>query len=161
MVGDRQRVAVLMIPQQGFALVIRAPELIGGCRSPNRCAKQCKRGFGFVSHSHRPFRFGIAVNRRPVRDARRKREPCLGRVAEKSLVFSLRSHRIAMVQPAESRKGLNLAFAHSANFCCTTCWRVLRESKMRPVLMVQLDNATVPNENAVWPGMERLFGNLP
>ena len=47
-----------------------------------------------------------------------------------------------MVQPTESRKGLNLVFTRSANFCCTTCWRVLRESKMRPVLMVQLDNAT-------------------
>src|SRR6516164_1374902 len=52
------------------------------------------------------------------------------------LLLSLRCHRIAMVQPAESRKGLNLAFARSANFCCTTCWRVLRQSKMRPVLMV-------------------------
>jgi len=41
-----------------------------------------------------------------------------------------------MVQPAESRKGLNLALARRANFCSTTCWRVLRESKMRPVLMV-------------------------
>ena len=58
------------------------------------------------------------------------------------LLLSLRCHRIAMVQPAESRKGLNLAAGHRANFCCTTCWRVLRESKMSPVLMVQLDNAT-------------------
>src|SRR3974390_650644 len=33
------------------------------------------------------LRFGIAVNRRPVRNARRKCEPCLGRVQEKSLVF--------------------------------------------------------------------------
>src|SRR6516164_7132147 len=41
-----------------------------------------------------------------------------------------------MVQPAESGKGLNLALACRANFCSTTCWRVLRESKMRPVLMV-------------------------
>jgi len=52
------------------------------------------------------------------------------------LLLSLRCHRIAMVQPAESRKGLNLASTRRANFCCTTCWRVLRESKMRPVLMV-------------------------
>jgi len=29
MIGDRQRVAALMVPQQEFALVIRAPELIG------------------------------------------------------------------------------------------------------------------------------------
>jgi|SRR5215469_1979802 len=40
------------------------------------------------------------------------------------LLLSLRRHRIAMVQPAESRKGLNLAFTRRANFCCTTCWRV-------------------------------------
>jgi hypothetical protein len=45
-------------------------------------------------------------------------------------------HRITMVQPAESRKGLNLAFTRRANFCRPTCWRVLRESKMSPVLMV-------------------------
>src|SRR6516225_4973274 len=41
-----------------------------------------------------------------------------------------------MVQPAESRKGLNLAFTRRVNFCCTTSWRVLRQSKMSPVLMV-------------------------
>src|SRR6516164_2123740 len=52
------------------------------------------------------------------------------------LLLSLRCHRIAMVQPAESRKGLNLASTRRATFCCTTSWRVLRESKMRPVLMV-------------------------
>src|SRR6516164_6231983 len=52
------------------------------------------------------------------------------------LLLILRCHFITMVQPAESRKGLNLAFTRSANFCSTTCWRVLRESKMRPVRMV-------------------------
>src|SRR5215471_11396047 len=41
-----------------------------------------------------------------------------------------------MVQPAESRKGLNLAFTRRANFCCTASWRVLRQSKMSTVLMV-------------------------
>ena len=41
-----------------------------------------------------------------------------------------------MVQPAESRKGLNLAFTHRATFCRTTCWCVLRQSKMSPVVMV-------------------------
>jgi hypothetical protein len=40
-----------------------------------------------------------------------------------------------MVQPAESRKGLNLVFARRANFCRPTCWRVLRESEMSPVLV--------------------------
>ena len=39
------------------------------------------------------------------------------------LLLSLRCHRIAMVQRAESRKGLNLAFTRRANFCGTTCWR--------------------------------------
>jgi len=41
-----------------------------------------------------------------------------------------------MVEPAQSREGLNLAFTRKANFCCTTCWSVLRKSKMSPVLMV-------------------------
>jgi hypothetical protein len=60
----------------------------------------------------------------------------------KKLPWSLRCHRIAVVQPAQPRKGLNLAFTGRANFCCTTCWRVLRQSKMSPVLLVQVDNAT-------------------
>ena len=51
-------------------------------------------------------------------------------------LLSLCCDRITMVQPAESRKGLNLAITRRANFCRPTCWRVLRESKMRPVLMV-------------------------
>ena len=41
-----------------------------------------------------------------------------------------------MVEPAESREGLNLAFTRSANFCRPTCWRVLRESKMSSVLVI-------------------------
>src|SRR6266850_1894422 len=41
-----------------------------------------------------------------------------------------------MVQPAESRQGLNLACTHTADFCRPTCWRVLREPKMRPVLVI-------------------------
>jgi hypothetical protein len=40
------------------------------------------------------------------------------------------------VQPAESRKGMNLVFTRNANFCRPTCWRVLRESKMSPVLVI-------------------------
>src|SRR6266481_4267886 len=39
-----------------------------------------------------------------------------------------------MVQPAESRQGLNLASTRTADFCRPICWRVLREPKMRPVL---------------------------
>src|SRR5947208_4159554 len=41
-----------------------------------------------------------------------------------------------MVQPAESRQGLNLASTRTADFCRPTCWRVLREPKMRPVLVI-------------------------
>ena len=41
-----------------------------------------------------------------------------------------------MVQPAESRQGLNLAFTRRADFRSPTCWRVLRESKMSPVLVI-------------------------
>src|SRR5215469_3167966 len=80
--------------------------------------------------------------RRPTKNARRKCEPCLVRVSRRRvwsselLLLSLRCHCVAMVQPAESRKGLNLAFTGRANFCCTTSWRVLRQSQMRPVLMV-------------------------
>ena len=65
------------------------------------------------------------------------RPDCKKRVwSSELLLLILRCHLITMVQPAESRKGLNLASTRRANFCCTTCWRVLRESKMRPVLMV-------------------------
>ena len=41
-----------------------------------------------------------------------------------------------MVRPAESRQGLNLASTRTADFCRPTCWRVLREPKMRPVLVI-------------------------
>src|ERR1700745_2148298 len=51
-------------------------------------------------------------------------------------ILSLRCPHITMVQPAESRKRVNLAFSLKANCCRPTCWRVLRESKMRPVLVI-------------------------
>src|SRR5215831_15339411 len=82
--------------------------------------------------------------------------PCLVRVSRRRvwsselLLLSLRCHCVAMVQPAESRKGLNLAFTGRANFCCTTSWRVLRQSKMSPVLMVILGsvvNLTISDRN--------------
>src|SRR6202035_4290856 len=41
-----------------------------------------------------------------------------------------------MVESAESRQGLNLAFTRRADFRRPTCWRVLRESKMSPVLVI-------------------------
>jgi hypothetical protein len=64
-----------------------------------------------------------------------------GRVSKKNWLsekqlLNLRCHRITMVQATESRKGLNLLFTFRANFCRPTCWRVLRESKMRPVLVI-------------------------
>src|SRR6478672_12038394 len=78
----------------------------------------------------------------PIREnACRERGLCLAGfqkriwLSEKQLL-NLRCHGITMVQPAESRKGLNLPFTRSANFCRPTCWRVLRESKMRPVLVI-------------------------
>ena len=72
-----------------------------------------------------PFDVSISVLdgrliRRPAKDARRKCEPCLVRISRRRvwsselLVLSLRCHRIAMEQPAESRKGLNLAFTRRA-----------------------------------------------
>jgi len=48
-------------------------------------------------------------------------------LSEKQLL-NLRCHCIAMVQPAESRKGLNLPFTGRGNgdFCRPTYWGVLR-----------------------------------
>lgn len=41
-----------------------------------------------------------------------------------------------MVQTAESRQGVNLASHRSAYRGWPTCWRILRESEVRPILMV-------------------------
>jgi hypothetical protein len=74
--------------------------------------------------------------------ARRKHEPRRRWVTRKRVwspeewILSLRCHRITMVQPAESREGLNLAFSLRANRSRPTCGRVLREAEMCPVLMV-------------------------
>jgi hypothetical protein len=43
---------------------------------------------------------------------------------------------MVMVQAAESRKGLNLAFTLRPNFCRPTCRRVFSESKMCPVFVI-------------------------
>jgi hypothetical protein len=51
-------------------------------------------------------------------------------------LLGLRRHRTTMVQAAESRKGLNLAFRLRASCYSATCWRVLRKSEMSPVLVV-------------------------
>jgi len=73
--------------------------------------------------------------------SQRKRTVLWQGYVKKDLVFrkwllSLRCHRITMVQPAESRKGLNLAFTRSGTFCSTTSWRVVRQSKMSSVLVI-------------------------
>jgi hypothetical protein len=41
-----------------------------------------------------------------------------------------------MVQPSESRQGLNLVFTRRADFCRPSCWRVLREPEMRAILVI-------------------------
>jgi hypothetical protein len=51
--------------------------------------------------------------------------------SSEKLLLSLGCHRITMVQPAESRKRLNLAFTRRANFCSTTCCRVLHQSQYK------------------------------
>ena len=56
-------------------------------------------------------------------------------LSEKQLL-NLRCHCITMLQATESRKGLNLPFTRRAHFCRPTCWRVLSESEMRPVLVI-------------------------
>ena len=58
------------------------------------------------------------------------------RLVIRKWLLSLRCDCITMVQPAESRQGLNPAFTRRADFRRPTCWRVLRESKMSPVLVI-------------------------
>jgi hypothetical protein len=41
-----------------------------------------------------------------------------------------------MVQPTEPWQGRNLAFSATAGRYWPTCWRVLREPEVRPVLVV-------------------------
>ena len=73
-------------------------------------------------------------------NARREPGLCLAgfqkEFGSRKQLLNLRCHRITMVQATESRKGLNLPFTRRANFCRPTCWRVLRESKMRTVLVI-------------------------
>ena len=105
------------------------------CGSPNRCA---------ASNLAEALRlFGLGLQADSAEGARRTREAYRRRVTrEKSVVFrrgwllSLRCHRITMVQPAESRKGLNPAFSLRANFFGPTRWSVFREAEMCPVLVV-------------------------
>jgi hypothetical protein len=102
---------------------------------------------GFLSPWRRFFGLGLHADSSIRENARRERGLCLAGfqkriwLSEKQLL-NLRCHRITMVQATESRKGLNLPFTRRANFSTPTCWRVLRESEMRPVLVIQLDNAT-------------------
>jgi hypothetical protein len=109
------------------------------CRSPNRCPATLR---GFLPVWRKLSVSDCRLIRRPAKDARRRREACLYPVTRKNVwssekyLVSLRCHRITMVQPAEPRKGLNLVFARRASFCRPTCWRVLRESQMSPVLVI-------------------------
>ena len=54
-------------------------------------------------------------------------------------LLSLRCNCITMVQAAESRQGLNLAPFPRVNCCWPTCWRVLRETQVRSILVVVTD----------------------
>ncbi len=49
---------------------------------------------------------------------------------------SLLCNRITVVQAAESRQGLNLAFSSRANCCWPTRWGVLRETQVRSIIVV-------------------------
>ena len=55
-------------------------------------------------------------------------------------IADLCCHGVTMVQPAEARKGPNLASNFGSQRDRPTCWRVLREPQMRPIVMVQVDN---------------------
>jgi len=96
---------------------------------------------GFLSPWRRFFGLGLHADSLIRENARRERGLCLAGfrkriwLSEKQLL-NLRWHRITMVQATESRKGLNLPFTRRANFCRPTCWRVLRESEMRPVPVI-------------------------
>jgi hypothetical protein len=80
-------------------------------------------------------------------NARRERGLCLAGLqtriwlSEKQLL-NLRCHRITMVQATESRKGLNLPFTRSANFCkrlrCRSFRMITCSSKSRRQLPTQL-----------------------
>src|SRR2546430_16766315 len=69
------------------------------------------------------------------------------RLVIRKWLLSLRCDCITMVQPAESRQGLNLACTRTADFCRPTCWRVLREPKMRPVLVIVVQVSQWPKTN--------------
>ena len=135
----RSMILTSQLPVANWHEQIGDPTLADSCSSPIRCARH-EKDFFLLGASSSVWDCRLIC--RPAKDARRKSEPCLGRVTRKSvwssedLLLSLRCHCITMVQPAESRKGLNLAFTRRANFCRPTCWRVLRESKMSSVLVI-------------------------
>jgi hypothetical protein len=51
-------------------------------------------------------------------------------------IADLCCHGVPMVQPAEARKGPSLASNFGSKRDRPTCWRVLREPKMRPIVMI-------------------------
>ena len=135
----RSTILTSQLPVAQWHEQIGDPTVADSCSSPIRCARH-EKDFFLLGASSSVWDCRLIC--RPAKDARRKSEPCLGRVTRKSvwssedLLLSLRCHCITMVQPAESRKGLNLAFTRRANFCRPTSWRVLRESKMSSVLVI-------------------------
>src|SRR5882672_3068958 len=69
-----------ILSQEEVAQLIQA----AGCSSPIRCARHEKDFFLLGASSSV---WDCRLIRRPAKDARRKREPCLGRVQEKELAF--------------------------------------------------------------------------
>jgi hypothetical protein len=59
---------------------------------------------------------------------------------QNNISVTLLCNRITVVQAAESRQGLNLAFSPTANCCWPIRWGVLREAQVRSIIMVQVDN---------------------
>src|ERR1700730_14174214 len=105
---------------------------IGGDQGLSFAKSLCPILRGISSCLGKLFGLGLQAIRRPAKDARRKREPCLGLVTWKGVWSSENGSKslccdyVAMVQPAESRQGLNLAVTRRADVRRTTCWRVLR-----------------------------------
>ena len=100
--------------------------------------------YGFRDSRSQGYGARVTPDSRSLPETTRKRV-----WSSEKFLLSLRSHRITMVQPAESRRGMNLGFSLSANCCRPTCWRVLREPEMRPVLMVM--------SNPLWQDSAQMF----
>jgi hypothetical protein len=115
-------------------------------------------GRGFLSAWHKPSVWDCRLIRRRAKDVRTRGKLCFGLVTRKSvwsseeLLLNLGCLRITAVQPAESRKKLNLGFTGIANFCRSTCWHVLRESQAerQPVTSVVCLASQASSEPRTW-----------